>query len=166
MDFANSDRDIETSTTGLKEYLPLTDFGGFFSAIISNDVGSVLETLGAHTGNNKELLNGIFVSNDGTDFGIDSTKVWSKNKHHLMVSTEINRPWHLAAAFGATDVLKILYDNGVDVNSVNVDGANAINCLIAVGVTNPTLEERMRDTYVFMTKLLTTSELRNLLAHE
>ena len=68
--------------------------------------------------------------------------------------------------FGTTDVLRVLYREGVKVNQLNKQGGNVINCMIAVSVLETTLEEKMTEIYNFISKMLNTDELKDLLFHK
>ena len=142
----------------------------WYDAIVNNDLESAQTVLESHRGDPEEidtLLNGGFTDDIKDDLPKTTMKyIWSCNKGEHLANMEINQPWHLAAVFGSTDVLKYLYDEGVNVQQVNESGANIINCLISVCVKEPTLENKMIQVFNFLVNLLKTEEMKDLLLHE
>jgi hypothetical protein len=109
------------------DILSITNYKFWYDAIIENDHELVQETLTVSSAEEKHhLMNGKFV-NDGKGLKqVTSTNIWSKDPKKEFVNMEVNRPWHLAAVFGSTDVLRVLYKEGILVHQLNKEGGNIV----------------------------------------
>ena len=129
---------------GDTQLLPLRRYKAWYDAITNDDVGEAEAILWAADDAEKHrLINGRLIDDAEHSKQCMMSGVMSANKRRHLVNMDVNRPWHLAAVFASTNVLKKLYEGGVDVEQRNKQGGNIVSCLIATSVLDGTLQNKM-----------------------
>jgi hypothetical protein len=108
---------VEKPVDDTHKNLSMDKYQFWFDAICSDDVSVIQEELSsADTNYKQQLLHGKFTESQESPLKAKMKYIWSESGLNEVVQMEINKPWHLAAAYGAKKVLQTFYECGINVS--------------------------------------------------
>ncbi len=125
-------------------------FTRWLHAIVTNNHVEVDQWLNSVTQHEKDLLlNGCFqVTHNGIQWNIKSRfeRIWGDIK--------LCRPWCLVGVCNAHRIMMIFLQHGVQICQRDQGGCNILHCLVYFAFLNQPLEVDMKDTYIYLKKIL------------
>ena len=138
--------------------LPCPEFDFWLHAIVTDNYQEVDQRLSSMTPHERNvLLNGRFeVQTNGRAWDVEARfrRVWG--------DVRVSRPWCLAAVCNAPRVSLVFLRYGVDVCRTDEAGFNVLHCLVYFAYLNPPLEEDMKDTFLYLKKLIVSRDTKSL----